>query len=50
MHDDVVLADILGLSTLARARVVGGHAGLRRPVRSVNVMEVPDILEWVKPD
>ncbi len=50
MHDDVVLADILGLAPLARARVVGGHAGLRRRVRSVNVMEVPDILDWVKPD
>ena len=38
------------MPTLARARVVGGRAGLHRPVRGVNVMEVPDILDWVKPD
>ena len=39
-----------GLPALAPARVVGGHAGLGQPVRGVNVMEVPDILDWVKPD
>jgi len=44
------MAEILKVPTLARARVVGGHDGLRRPVRGVNVMEVPDILDWVKPD
>jgi purine catabolism regulator len=48
--DSVVLAELLKVPTLARARVVGGHDGLRRPVRGVNVMEVPDILDWVKPD
>jgi purine catabolism regulator len=32
------------------ARVVGGAAGLDRRVRHVNVMEVPDILGWVKAD
>jgi purine catabolism regulator len=48
--DSVVLEELLKLPTLARARVVGGHEGLRRPVRGVNVMEVPDILDWVKPD
>src|SRR4051794_9828708 len=35
---------------MVRARVVGGGAGLSRRVQAVNVMEVPDILEWVKPD
>ncbi len=50
MLDGVLLGDVLRLPTLARANVVGGSAGLRRPVRGVNVMEVPDILEWVKPD
>lgn len=48
--DGIALEDVLRLPTLAHARVVGGHAGLGRPVRAVNVMEVPDILEWVKPD
>ncbi len=50
MIDSVELRELLKLPTLARARVVGGDDGLRRPVRGVNVMEVPDILDWVKPD
>ena len=50
MIDSIALAELLKLPTLAHARVVGGHDGLRRPVRGVNVMEVPDILDWVKPD
>ena len=50
MIDSIALSELLKLPTLARARVVGGHDGLRRPVRGINVMEVPDILDWVKPD
>lgn len=38
------------MPALAGARVVAGLRGLGHPVRSVNVMEVPDILSWVKPD
>jgi purine catabolism regulator len=34
---------------LQRARVVAGAAGLDRLVNQINVMEVPDILPWVKP-
>jgi PucR family transcriptional regulator, purine catabolism regulatory protein len=41
--------DVLGASTLAGARVLAGAAGLDRVVRRLNVMEVPDILPWVKP-
>ena len=50
MIDSIALGELLKLPTLAHARVVGGHDGLRRPVRGVNVMEVPDIIDWVKPD
>ena len=50
MIDSVTLDELLKIPTLAHARVVGGHDGLNRPVRGVNVMEVPDILDWVKPD
>lgn len=50
MIESVVLADVLELPALARARVVGGRSGVVRPIRAVNVMEVPDILAWVKPD
>lgn len=40
---------VLGASTLAGARVLAGHAGLHRVVQRLNVMEVPDVLAWVKP-
>ena len=39
----------LALPALTGARIVAGHAGARRVVERVNVMEVPDILPWVKP-
>jgi PucR family transcriptional regulator, purine catabolism regulatory protein len=45
----VALRDALAVPALAGARVVAGAAGLGRVVRSANVMEVPDILPWVKP-
>src|SRR3972149_11748633 len=32
-----------------QSRGIGGQSGLDRIVQSVNVMEVPDILEWVHP-
>jgi purine catabolism regulator len=48
--DSISLGELLKLPTLMHARVVGGQEGLRRPVRGINVMEVPDILDWVKPD
>jgi len=34
---------------LKRAKIVAGARGLDRIIQSVNVMEVPDILEWVHP-
>ena len=34
---------------LRKARVVAGEAGLDNIVASVNVMEVPDIVDWVHP-
>lgn len=42
--------DVLALPALSGAQVLGGHAGLDRVVRTVNVMEVPDILQWVRRD
>ena len=46
----VPVSDVLGLPPLSQARLVAGHTGLDRVIRSVNIMEVPDILDWVKPD
>src|SRR5688500_16856249 len=45
----VALRDALAVPALAGARVVAGAAGVDRVVQSANVMEVPDILPWVKP-
>jgi purine catabolism regulator len=42
--------DLLATAGLTGATVLAGHSGLDRIVRGVNVMEVPDILAWVKPD
>ena len=50
MNAGVSLREVLKLAPLEQARVVGGGTGLDRRVRYVNVMEVPDILAWVKPD
>jgi PucR family transcriptional regulator, purine catabolism regulatory protein len=44
------VGEVLGVSTLAKARLLGGATGLDRIVQRLNVMEVPDILAWVKPN
>jgi purine catabolism regulator len=45
----VTVAEMLGVPSLAGSRLAAGGAGLHRRVERVNVMEVPDILPWVKP-
>ena len=42
--------EVLGASSLAGSTVRAGAAGLDRIVLRLNVMEVPDILPWVKPN
>ncbi len=44
------VAEVLGVPSLAGATVLAGASGLHRVVARLNVMEVPDILPWVKPD
>jgi PucR family transcriptional regulator, purine catabolism regulatory protein len=46
----VTVRDALALPGLAGSEVAAGGAGLDQAVRWVNVMEVPDILPWVKPN
>ncbi|MEV8632475.1 PucR family transcriptional regulator ligand-binding domain-containing protein [Streptosporangium sp. NPDC051023] len=46
----VAVGEVLGVSTLAGARLIAGGRGLGRIVQRLNVMEVPDILAWVKPN
>jgi purine catabolism regulator len=50
MVDSISLARALELAPLRAARVVAGASGTERRIRHVNVMEVPDILPWVRPD
>ena len=45
----VRLGDILKLDLLAGAEVIAGDSGLNNEITSVNVMEVPDIVDWVRP-
>ncbi len=45
---DVTVRDVLDLPSLSGTRVLAGADGLERIVSRVNVMEVPDILPWVR--
>ncbi|HSN94960.1 MAG TPA: PucR family transcriptional regulator ligand-binding domain-containing protein [Anaerolineaceae bacterium] len=45
----VRLRDILKVDLLAGAEVIAGVAGMDNEIASVNVMEVPDIVDWVRP-
>jgi PucR family transcriptional regulator, purine catabolism regulatory protein len=47
--EGLTVRQLLAVASLAGTTVLAGHAGLDRVVRGVNVMEVPDILAWVKP-
>jgi len=42
------LTDALGLEALSQARVVAGSQGLGREVRWAQVVDVPDITQWVR--
>lgn len=46
----LTVGEVLGASTLSDARLLAGAGGLGRVVQRLNVMEVPDILPWVKPN
>lgn len=45
----LTVAEALELSSLSGTRVLAGAAGLDGIIQRLNVMEVPDILPWVKP-
>ncbi len=46
----VRVRDLLTLPAFAGVEVVAGRAGLDRVVDRANIMEVPDIVPWVKPN
>lgn len=45
----VTVRDLLGLAVLRGTTVLAGEGGLDHAVAGVNVMEVPDVADWVKP-
>lgn len=45
----VSVGDLLRLPAFASVQVVAGEQGLDRVVSRANIMEVPDIVPWVKP-
>ena len=45
----LALRQVLELAVLDGSVVLAGGAGLDRPISRLNVMEVPDVLPWVRP-
>ena len=45
----MTLRELLNLPPLNRARVVAGHSGIDRHVRWVHVVDIPEVVEWVRP-
>lgn len=43
------VADLLRLPHFQDAVLLGGREGLAQPISRVNVMEVPDVVDWVRP-
>jgi purine catabolism regulator len=43
------LSDVIAIDALAGSKTLAGEGGSDRVVTSLNVMEVPDVLRWVKP-
>jgi PucR family transcriptional regulator, purine catabolism regulatory protein len=46
-HYGITVKDALTLDVVNRLKVVGGEAGLDRVIKLVNVIEVPDIMDWL---
>src|SRR5437868_129150 len=44
----LTVRDALTINGLQNVRVLAGSAGLDRTITCVNIMEVPDILQWVR--
>ena len=42
------VADLVHLAPLKHARLVCGHDNTGNPVRGVNVIEAPDVADWIQ--
>ena len=48
MAISLTVRELLTSQELAETELIAGADGLDRPVRSVNVMEAPDIARWLR--
>ncbi|MBU3142992.1 PucR family transcriptional regulator [Clostridium sp. CF012] len=46
-YSGISLEKLLNLEILREAKIIGGATGISKRITKVNVMEVPDIIEWV---
>lgn len=44
----ITVKEAMGIGGLARCRVVAGREGLSREIEHITVMEVPDVVQWLK--
>lgn len=49
MAHQLKISELLQFAPFRQARLVCGEEGLSNPVRGVNVIEAPDVTEWVQP-
>lgn len=45
---NLTVEQALSIYPLNKVQLVAGHSGLQRVIRSVNVMDAPDIVSWLK--
>ena len=45
----MTVAEVMALPQMASSHVLAGSGGVRRTVERLNMMEVPDVLPWVRP-
>lgn len=43
----ITVETMLGMDIMKEAKLIAGHQGIKRRVTKINVMEVPDIINWV---
>jgi PucR family transcriptional regulator, purine catabolism regulatory protein len=44
----LTIKEAMKINPLRKTRLVGGKKGLNNVIKSVTVMEVPDIVHWIK--
>lgn len=47
-YSGITVRELLGLEVMKDSKVLAGESGLNRRITKLNVMEVPDILNWVE--